>query len=230
MKKVVVLTGAGISAESGIKTFRDSDGLWENYRVEEVATYDAWLKDSDLVRRFYNQRRKDVMEALPNDGHNALLALEKNFDVRIITQNIDDLHERAGSKNVLHLHGEAKKLVSETDSSYIVEMQSWEQTKDMVDAHGRMLRPFIVWFGEAVPNIVPAIELCEQADIMIVIGTSLNVYPAAGLLSYAKSSCVKYLVDPKEPNASLKGIHFIKEKASTGVKKAVDEIIERYTE
>lgn len=228
MKRIVVLTGAGISAESGIQTFRDSDGLWENHRVEDVATYDAWLRNPSLVREFYNQRRKAVFDALPNEGHKQLVRLEKSFHVDVVTQNIDDLHERAGSKNVLHLHGEVKKLVSESDPNELIDLRTWEHTEDMLDSKGRLLRPFIVWFGEAVPNIEPAINLCEQADIMIVIGTSLNVYPAAGLLSYAKSSCVKYLVDPKEPNTSLKGIEFIKEKASVGVKIVVDDIISKY--
>lgn len=228
MKRIVVLTGAGISAESGIQTFRDSDGLWEKHRVEDVATYDAWLRNPSLVREFYNQRRKAVFEALPNEGHKQLVRLEELFHVDVVTQNIDDLHERAGSKNVLHLHGEVKKLVSESNPNELIDLQTWEHTEDMLDSSGRLLRPFIVWFGEAVPNIEPAINLCEQADIMIVIGTSLNVYPAAGLLSYAKSSCVKYLVDPKEPNTSLKGIEFIKEKASVGVKIVVDDIISKY--
>lgn len=228
MKRIVVLTGAGISAESGIQTFRDSDGLWENHRVEDVATYDAWLRNPSLVREFYNQRRKAVFDALPNEGHKQLARLEESFHVDVVTQNIDDLHERAGSKKVLHLHGEVKKLVSESDPNELIDLRTWEHTEDMLDSKGRLLRPFIVWFGEAVPNIEPAINLCEQADIMIVIGTSLNVYPAAGLLSYAKSSCVKYLVDPKEPNTSLKGIEFIKEKASVGVKIVVDDIISKY--
>lgn len=228
MKRIVVLTGAGISAESGIQTFRDSDGLWENHRVEDVATYDAWLRNPSLVREFYNQRRKAVFDALPNEGHKQLVRLKESFHVDVVTQNIDDLHERAGSKNVLHLHGEVKKLVSESNPNELIDLRTWEHTEDMLDSKGRLLRPFIVWFGEAVPNIEPAISLCEQADIMIVIGTSLNVYPAAGLLSYAKSSCVKYLVDPKEPNTSLKGIEFIKEKASVGVKIVVDDIISKY--
>lgn len=224
-KRIVVLTGAGISAESGLKTFRDSDGLWENYRVEEVATYDAWQRNPAPVREFYNQRRRDALTAQPNEGHKQLVRLENNFKVDIITQNIDDLHERAGSSSVLHLHGEVKKLCSETDPTEIVELSSWEQTEEMKDRSGKPLRPFIVWFGEAVPNITPAIELCRQADIMIVIGTSLNVYPAAGLLGYAKPVCKKYLVDPKRPNASLAGIEFVEKKASTGVKQVVDEIL-----
>ena len=165
---------------------------------------------------------------MPNEGHKQLVRLEESFHVDVVTQNIDDLHERAGSKNVLHLHGEVKKLVSESNPNELIDLRTWEHTEDMLDSKGRLLRPFIVWFGEAVPNIEPAINLCEQADIMIVIGTSLNVYPAAGLLSYAKSSCVKYLVDPKEPNTSLKGIEFIKEKASVGVKIVVDDIISKY--
>ncbi len=225
MKRVVVLTGAGISAESGLKTFRDSDGLWENYRVEEVATYEAWQQNPDLVREFYNQRRKNVIEAEPNEGHRQLVRLEEDFIVDVITQNIDDLHERAGSTRVLHLHGEAKKLRSEQKPEEIVELAGWEQTKEMKDSLGQPLRPFIVWFGEAVPMIEPAIELCRVADIMIVIGTSLNVYPAAGLLGYAKPDCRKYLVDPKQPNANLRGIHFVQAKASEGVKVVVDEIL-----
>ncbi len=225
MKRVVVLTGAGISAESGLKTFRDSDGLWENYRVEEVATYEAWAQNPDLVREFYNQRRKNVIEAEPNEGHRQLVRLEKDFIVDVITQNIDDLHERAGSTRVLHLHGEAKKLRSETKPDEIVELSGWEQTKDMKDSLGKPLRPFIVWFGEAVPMIEPAIDLCRRADIMIVIGTSLNVYPAAGLLGYAKPDCQKYLVDPKQPNANLSGIHFVQAKASEGVREVVEQIL-----
>ena len=145
MKRIVVLTGAGISAESGIKTFRDSDGLWENYRVEDVATYEAWVRNPDLVREFYNQRRKEIMETEPNEGHKQLLRLEEAFKVNVITQNIDDLHERAGSSEVLHLHGEAKKLCSETNPDEIVELKGWEQTADLKDSSGIPLRPFIVW-------------------------------------------------------------------------------------
>lgn len=228
MKRIVVLTGAGISAESGIKTFRDSDGLWENYRVEDVATYEAWKRNPDLVRDFYNQRRRELYNVQPNEGHKQLVRLESRFHVDVITQNIDDLHERAGSSNVLHLHGELKKVRSETDPFDIRELEGWELTEDMKDREGRPLRPFVVWFGEAVPNITPAIELCQQADIMIVIGTSLNVYPAAGLISYTKAGCEKYLVDPKRPNADLNGIHFIEQKAGTGVKLVVDELLSEH--
>ncbi len=228
MKTIVVLTGAGISQESGIKTFRDSDGLWENHRVEEVATYDAWKKNPDLVRNFYNARRKELYNVEPNEGHKQLLRLEEKFNLQIITQNVDDLHERAGSKNVLHLHGELKKVCSETDSNDIRFLEGWELTENMKDVYGKPLRPYIVWFGEAVPNIEPAIRLCEQADIMIIIGTSLNVYPAAGLLHYTRKDCKKYLVDPQNVNIVDKNIVFVKQKASIGVKQVVEDILDRY--
>ena len=225
MKNIVVLTGAGISKESGINTFRESDGLWENYRVEDVANFDSWKKNQDLVRNFYNERRKQSMEALPNEGHKELVRLENYFNVNIITQNIDDLHERVGSKNVIHLHGEVNKVRSVRDPNYIVELKGWELTKEDKDEFGEPLRPYIVWFGEAVPMIEPSIELCQKADIFIVIGTSLVVYPAAGLINYTTKNCKKYLVDPNDVKADLRGISFIKENASVGVKKVVDEII-----
>lgn len=228
MKTIVVLTGAGISQESGIKTFRDSDGLWENHRVEDVATYDAWKKNPDLVRNFYNARRKELYNVEPNEGHKQLLRLEEKFNLQIITQNVDDLHERAGSKNVLHLHGELKKVCSETDSDDIRFLEGWELTENMKDVYGKPLRPYIVWFGEAVPNIEPAIRLCEQADIMIIIGTSLNVYPAAGLLHYTRKDCKKYFVDPQNVNIVDKNIVFVKQKASIGVKQVVEDILDRY--
>jgi len=224
MKNIVVLTGAGISKESGINTFRESDGLWENYRVEDVANFDSWKKNQDLVRNFYNERRKQAMEALPNEGHKQLVRLENYFNVNIITQNIDDLHERAGSKNVIHLHGEVNKVRSVRDPNYIIELKGWELTKDDKDEYGEPLRPYIVWFGEAVPMIEPAIKLCQKADIFIVIGTSLVVYPAAGLINYTPKNCKKYLVDPNDVKADLRGISFNKENASVGVKKVVDEI------
>lgn len=225
MKNIVVLTGAGISKESGINTFRESDGLWENYRVEDVANFDSWKKNRDLVRNFYNERRKQSMEALPNEGHKELVRLENYFNVNIITQNIDDLHERAGSKNVIHLHGEVNKVRSVRDPNYIIKLKGWELTKEDKDKYGEPLRPYIVWFGEAVPMIEPSIELCQKADIFIVIGTSLVVYPAAGLINYTTKNCKKYLVDPNDVKADLRGISFIKENASVGVKKVVDEII-----
>ena len=228
MKKIVVLTGAGISQESGIKTFRDSDGLWENHRIEDVATFEAWKRNPDLVRSFYNQRRKELYNVEPNEGHKQLLRLEKTFELQIITQNVDDLHERVGCKNVLHLHGELKKVCSEVDSRDVRLLEGWELTEDMKDNYGRPLRPYIVWFGESVPNIEPAIELCEQADIMIIIGTSLNVYPAASLLNYTKKDCKKYVVDPNTVNIPDKNIVFVKQKAGIGVKQVVDEILEIY--
>lgn len=225
MKKVVVLTGAGISAESGISTFRDSNGLWENHRIEDVANYDSWERNPDLVRKFYNERRKQLHEVVPNQAHKDLVKLEEVFDVTIITQNVDDLHERAGSKNVIHLHGELNKACSVVDANEVHTINGWELKETDVDKYGKPLRPFIVFFGEAVPMIEPAIKECEQADIMLIIGTSLNVYPAAGLMQYCKKQCRKFLVDPKEPNASLAGIRFIKEKATIGVRQAVEEML-----
>ncbi len=225
MKKIVVLSGAGVSAESGISTFRDSGGLWEQHRVEDVATYDAWLRNRELVLKFYNQRRKQLYEVEPNAGHRELVRLEQAYDVQIITQNVDDLHERAGSKNVLHLHGELKKAQSDIDPNYIVDIDGWELKEGIKCPNGGQLRPFIVWFGEAVPMIEPAIELSSAADIYIVVGTSLNVYPAAGLVSYAPSSCPKYVIDPNEVKAHAPNITYIQEPASTGLKKVVDELL-----
>ncbi|MDR1847461.1 MAG: NAD-dependent deacylase [Bacteroidales bacterium] len=226
MENIVVLTGAGISAESGLSTFRDSDGLWEHHRVEDVATYEAWQRNPNLVRSFYNERRRQLFSAEPNEGHRQLVRLEEKFNVHIITQNVDDLHERAGSSKVLHLHGELKKLCSETDPFYIVTLDDWEHTSAMKDKAGYPLRPFIVWFGEAVPMIEPAIELCRNADILIVIGTSLNVYPAAGLINYCSPHCKRYLVDPKETSLGIpNGFTFIQAVATKGVKQVVDEIL-----
>lgn len=228
MKNIVVLTGAGISKESGINTFRDSGGLWENHRVEDVANFDSWLKDPELVRSFYNQRRKDVINAKPNQAHIDLARLDKYFNVNIITQNIDDFHERAGSKNIIHLHGEIKKVESVRDPMYIRELEGWELTVDHKDEYGDPLRPHIVWFGEAVPMIEPSVELCQKADIIIIIGTSLAVYPAAGLINYAPSNSKKYLVDPNDVKGDIRGIKHIKEKASIGVRQVVDEILLEY--
>ena len=185
MKKVVVLTGAGISAESGIRTFRDSGGLWEEHRIEDVATPEAWQRNQELVLEFYNQRRKQLYDCNPNAGHYALVKLEEKYDVQIITQNVDDLHERAGSTKVLHLHGELKKARSTTNPELIYDIKGWELKKGDKCERGSQLRPHIVWFGEEVPNIVTAAQISSKADIYIVIGTSLNVYPAAGLMSYA---------------------------------------------
>lgn len=228
MKNIVVLTGAGISAESGVRTFRDSDGLWEEHRVEDIATFEAWERNPKLVREFYNQRRKQLYEVNPNKAHFDLVKLEKDFNTYIITQNIDDLHERAGSKNILHLHGELKKVRSVVDENDIIELEGWELKERDLDKYGKPLRPHIVWFGEAVPMFEKAIEISEKADIMIVIGTSLQVYPAAGLINYAPKDCKIYLIDPKEPNMNLNNIKFIKEKASIGVEIAVNEILEKY--
>jgi NAD-dependent deacetylase len=197
MKKIVILTGAGISAESGLKTFRDSDGLWENYRVEDVATPQAWHADYKLVLKFYNERRKQVLEAKPNAAHLALAELEKKFDVHIITQNIDDLHERAGSTKVVHLHGEILKSRSTIDSSLVYTVDGWEiRTGDRCE-RGSQLRPHIVWFGEMVPELERAAMITSHADIFIVIGSSLQVYPAAGLTHYAPLEAEKYYIDPK---------------------------------
>ncbi len=223
-KKVVVLTGAGVSAESGISTFRDSDGLWEHYRVEDVATYDAYLRNPQLVLDFYNQRRRELFKAEPNEAHRQLVRLEEKYDVHIITQNIDNLHERAGSTQVLHLHGELTKGRSDKDDNLIVEIGNKEIHLGDKAPDGAQLRPHIVWFGEAVPNIEPAAELCERADYFIVIGTSMAVYPAAGLIHYVPKSTPCYLVDPKAVPIS-RPITIFQEKAGTGVKKVVDELL-----
>jgi len=226
MKKIVVLTGSGISAESGIKTFRDSDGLWEEYRIEDVATYDAWLRNPELVQDFYNQRRKQLYEANPNKAHFALAKLEQFFEVQIITQNIDDLHERSGSTNVLHLHGELKKSRSTIDPELIYDINGWELKMGDLCEKGSQLRPHIVWFGEAVPLIEKASELVAEADIFIITGTSLQVYPAAGLLMYAKLEAAIYLVDPKSIHVPhINHLTVIKEKAGKGIPELVDQLI-----
>lgn len=218
MMKLIILTGAGMSAESGIKTFRDSDGLWENYRIEEVCTPEALERNPELVNHFYNERRKQLYEAQPNAGHIGLAELEKYFDVRIITQNIDDLHERAGSSRVLHLHGELKKVRSSIHPDKIYDLDGWELKPGTRCEDGSLLRPHVVFFGEAVPNIEPAIELVRQADLFVVIGTSLAVYPAASLLRYVPEGIPVFLIDPHIPQAVRNsGIHFIEETASAGV-------------
>mgnify|MGYP000856631023 FL=1 len=227
MKKIVVLTGAGMSAESGIRTFRDSNGLWEEHRVEDVATYDAWLRNQQLVLDFYNQRRKQLYEVTPNAGHLALVELEKKFEVQIITQNVDDLHERAGSAHVLHLHGELKKARSTVDETLVYELPGWELKKGDLCEKGSQLRPHIVWFGEAVPMIEPALELAAQADIFIVIGTSLNVYPAAGLVYYVKDQTPVYLIDPHaEMLQGVNNLTVFRETAGTGVPKLVKMLLD----
>ena len=219
MNHIVVLTGAGMSAESGIATFRDSGGMWEQYSVEEVATPEGFRKNPQLVLDFYNARRKASFEAQPNQGHIGLAEMEKDFKVSIITQNVDGLHERAGSTRVLHLHGELDKVRSTADPSLIYTL-----TPDNPEIHigdkcekGSQLRPHIVWFGEAVPMIEEAMKIVQTADFLVVIGTSLNVYPAAGLLNYAPPSIPIFLIDPNEVKAYMDGIHFIRKGASQGV-------------
>ena len=198
MKRIVILTGAGMSAESGLKTFRDSDGLWENHNIYDVATPEAWGRDPELVLNFYNDRRKQVRVAEPNKAHLALAKLEQKYNVSIITQNIDDLHERAGSTHVIHLHGEVNKARSSVDSGLVYELDHWEMKMGDTCEKGSQLRPHIVWFGEAVPMIEKAISIVEMADVVMVIGTSLSVYPAAGLVNYAPHFAEKYYIDPKE--------------------------------
>jgi len=226
MKKIVVLTGAGISAESGIRTFRDSNGLWEEHRIEDVATYDAWKRNPNLVNEFYNQRRKQLYEVKPNAGHFALVDLDKKYDAQIITQNVDDLHEQAGSTSVMHLHGELKKVRSTVDDDLIYTLDGWELKLGDQCEKGSQLRPHIVWFGEAVPMIEAAMDLAGEADIFIVIGTSLNVYPAAGLVYYIKPGTPVFLIDPHaEMLSGVKNLTVIREPASTGVPKLVNQLM-----
>ena len=223
MKKCVVLTGAGISAESGLQTFRDSGGLWEGYRVEDVCTPEAFARSPQTVIDFYNARRRAAAAAEPNAAHFALADLERAYDVQIITQNVDDLHERAGSGKVLHLHGELNKLRSTVDENEILPWQG-DQTLADRDSRGRPLRPHIVWFGEAVPLIEEAVRLAEAADIVIVVGTSLKVYPAASLLHYARFGVPVYLIDPK-PNADVSGVEILAQTAVRGVPVLVAELL-----
>lgn len=225
MKKVVVLTGAGISAESGVKTFRDQDGLWRNHRIEEVASPIAWARDQEMVLEFYNIRRKQLYEVEPNAAHLALVELEKKYEVQIITQNVDDLHERAGSKKILHLHGEIKKARSTADESLVYDLAGWElKTGDLCEK-GSQLRPHIVWFGEAVPNIEAAVDLVQEAEIFMVIGTSLLVYPAAGLINYTPANCKKYLVDPNTNINQNKEVEIFKAKAGIAVPMLVERLL-----
>ena len=216
--KLVILTGAGMSAESGIKTFRDSDGLWENYRIEDVCTPEALASNPEFVNKFYNERRKQLYEAQPNPGHKGLAELEQYFDVQIITQNIDDLHERAGSHHVLHLHGELKKVRSSRNPDAIYDLDGGELKPGTRCEDGSLLRPHVVFFGESVPNIQPATEIVKQADIFVIIGTSLVVYPAASLLHYAPDNIPVFVIDPNIPaEARRRGFHLIEKGASAGV-------------
>jgi len=217
-KKLVVLSGAGISTESGLKTFRDSDGLWEGYNIEDVATPRAWRKDPQLVLDFYNYRRKNVLDVQPNEAHFGLAALENDFEVSIITQNIDDLHERAGSTNVLHLHGEIFKMRSEKNHSLIYEIKGDIKIGDIAE-DGAQLRPHIVWFEEPVPKIEEAIPIVHSADIFVVVGTSLVVYPAAGLVNYTRPEVPVYVIDKKIPYITSKEkLTIIEMPATEGVK------------
>lgn len=219
-QKLVVLTGAGISAESGLKTFRDSDGLWENYNVYDVATPEAWRKNPALVQEFYNARRRQVLEVAPNKAHHILAELEARFDIHIITQNIDNLHERAGSKKVLHLHGEITKARSTVNSSLVYDINGWELKMGDKCEKGSQLRPHIVWFGEEVPMLSAASMITQTADLLLIVGTSLNVYPAAGLVNYVPMDTPIYVVDPGEiPVRHLRNVTFIKEKATIGMEK-----------
>ena len=219
-KKLVISTGAGISAESGLSTFRDANGLWEQYPVMEVASADGFARNPALVHEFYNARRKQLLEVEPNDAHRGLVDLEEDFDVRIITQNVDDLHERAGSKNVLHLHGELMKIRSMKDESRVYELtaDNIETSIETRDKYGDAVRPHIVFFQEAVPNIEPAIDLVQEADIFVVIGTSLNVYPAAGLLQYVRRGIPVYYID-LDPAPVPAGIEVLAMSATQGVEK-----------
>ena len=227
MKNIVVLTGAGMSAESGIKTFRDTGGLWEGYEIEEVATPGAFEKNPKLVFDFYNQRRKQLFDVEPNKAHHYLKDLENYYNVTIITQNVDDLHERAGSSNVLHLHGELKKVQSTLDSSLLYTMEDWELKVGDTCEKGGQLRPHIVWFGEEVPNILPAADMVSKADCLIVVGTSLNVYPAAGLIHEARQNIPIYLVDPSDVDTGfLKGVQIIQTNAGEGLTSLVNELLE----
>lgn len=226
MKKIVVLSGAGISAESGIKTFRDSGGLWEEHDIMEVASIDGWYKNKALVLDFYNKRRKQALGALPNEGHLALVKLEEKYDVTIVTQNVDNLHEKAGSSKVIHLHGELFKSRSTGDPRLIYDINGWELNVGDKCEKGTQLRPNIVWFGEAVPLMDTAIELVQTADIFIVVGTSLQVYPAAGLIDFVSNETPKYIIDPNMPPlAARANLHLIKEKGSIGLSDLVNKLI-----
>ena len=228
MKKLVVLSGAGMSAESGISTFRDAGGLWDQYPVEQVATPEGYAANPELVIRFYNERRRQLLDVVPNAGHLGLAELEKRYEVTVVTQNVDNLHERAGSSRVIHLHGELTKVCSSKDPQnlrYVIELKPEEYEVHIGDkaGDGSQLRPFIVWFGEAVPTIETAIDYVQQADVFVIIGTSLNVYPAAGLLHYVPAAAEVYLIDPKPVDThSSRPVHVIQKGASEGVRQLAE--------
>lgn len=226
-KRLVVLTGAGISAESGLKTFRDSDGLWEGYKVMDVATPQAWQRNPDLVQTFYNERRKQVLAATPNEAHLELAKLEAYFDVQIITQNIDDLHERAGSTTIIHLHGMITHAQSDKNPHLIYPIHGEELKMGSLCELGSQLRPHVVWFGEAVPMIEQAAEICKKADLFMLVGTSLSVYPAAGLIDFVPSVAPKYIIDKKLPTVSpYRNSIRVEGLATTGVKEVAKQLIE----
>ncbi len=221
-KKIVILSGAGISAESGIQTFRDGDGLWENHRIEDVATPHAWMTNPELVLEFYNMRRKHVLMAKPNTAHHLLAGLENQHDVQIITQNVDDLHERAGSTNILHLHGEILKKrctineeqIAPAEENMLLEKTPW----------GGYWRPHIVWFGEEVPLLEKAAQWVNEADVFVVVGTSLLVYPAASLIHYAHPKCQQWIIDPKIPQQISSHFNIIESPANSGIQKFIDQL------
>ena len=231
MKKLVILSGAGISAESGISTFRDAGGLWDKYPVMQVASIEGYEANPELVINFYNERRKQLLDVKPNQGHILCAELEKYFDVTVVTQNVDNLHERAGSHHIIHLHGELTKVCSSynpNDPRYIRELKPEEFEVKMGDkaGDGSQLRPFIVWFGEAVPEIETAVQYVEKADIFVIIGTSMNVYPAASLLYYVPSNAQVYLIDPKDVNINTRRqITHIKKGASEGMKELLEKLL-----
>ena len=231
MKKIVFFTGAGMSADSGIATFRDADGLWANYRIEDVCTPEALKNNRAQVIEFYNMRRREVLTKNPNQGHLAIAQMEEWAEVIVITQNVDNLHERAGSKNVLHLHGELMKLRSERDPKLIYDIEDgWEQGLDERAEDGSLLRPHIVFFGESVPMFDPACKIVEDADVLVVVGTSLAVYPAAMLVRYAKPGVPIYVVDPGSPDTSMirNPLTHIKARAAEGMQKLADRLIQIY--
>ena len=225
MKHIVILTGAGISAESGLKTFRDSDGLWEGYNIADVATPEAWDWNPVLVQEFYNMRRKSVLEAKPNEAHYALAKLEEKYKVTIITQNIDDLHERAGSTDVIHLHGIITRSQSSKNANLTYPIDGWEIKTGEVCELGSPLRAHVVWFGEAVPMIDEAARICTTAELFILVGSSLAVYPAAGLINYVGRGVPKYIIDPKIPYLPSDNFIKIEEKATVGVPQLLNELL-----
>lgn len=228
--RVVVFTGAGVSADSGIATFRDADGLWANYRIEDVCTPEALMRDRATVVEFYNKRRKELFEKEPNAAHYAIAELENHFDVEVITQNVDNLHERAGSSRVTHLHGELTKLRSMLNPDLVVPIEGWEQRLEDTAPDGAPLRPHIVFFGEAVPMFEPAVQIAATADVMVVVGTSLAVYPAASLVHYIRPEVPIYLIDPASPNLSLvrNPVTHIQARAAVGVPELTKLLKEKY--